>query len=266
MRDTADLGADDPVDALRAQQIELIDMVAGCSAPQLLLPSRCENWCVADVLLHLAQSNEMAVSSLAGRLAEHIDSTAETTPGPLEIESWVDQMVGAERTTPEEARDRYLASATAQEVAFRQVDPTARVMWAAGEMAARTLATTRLTEAWIHSGDVAIGLGRPLRPTDRLWHTARLVWRTVPYALERDSERTDGHPRVVSTDEIAFDLIGTSGTPWVFGDPTAATIVVTGDAVELCEVAGQRRDVTDSSLRVSGAGGDLLLRRLRTFV
>ena len=50
-------------------------------------------------------------------------------------------------------------------------------------MAARSLATTRLTETWIHTVDVAVAFGPPPAPTDRLWHTARLTWRTVPYAL-----------------------------------------------------------------------------------
>ena len=42
----------------------------------LLRPSRCEGWTVADVLLHLAQTNEMAVASAQGRLREYFEATA----------------------------------------------------------------------------------------------------------------------------------------------------------------------------------------------
>ena len=60
----------------------------------------------------------------------------------------------------------------AQLDAFAGSDPKARVVWVAGELAARSLATTRLTETWIHTVDVAVAFGGPPPPTDRLWHTA----------------------------------------------------------------------------------------------
>ncbi len=39
-------------------------------------------------------------------------------------------------------------------------------------------ATTRLAEAWLHTGDVLEPLGIEQPATDRLWHIARLAWRT----------------------------------------------------------------------------------------
>ena len=63
------------------------------------------------------------------------------------------------------------------------MDLSARVTWVAGELSARSLATTRLAETWIHTGDVADALGVSLVPTDRLRQIARLAWRTLALRL-----------------------------------------------------------------------------------
>lgn len=268
----APLAAGDPVSALVAQQLQLIDLVGGRDEDELLMSSRCEGWSVADVLLHMAQSNEMAVASVRGQLGGLPTERTLPVPDPGDIESWVQTMVEAERADPLAARDRYVTSSRAQEAAFRDADGDTRVLWAAGDMAARTLATTRLTETWIHTCDVAFAYGAPPAPTDRLWHTARLVWRTVPYALTRNGHDTTGRdspespPRPITSNDVAFDLVGPSGDRWVFGDPDYAGSTVTGDALELCEVAGQRRDAEQTSLVADGPLGPAVLQRMRTFV
>ncbi len=60
-----------------------------------------------------------------------------------------------------------------------------RVTWVSGQLSLHTLTATRLSEAWIHTGDIASALGVDLAPTDRLRHIARLAWRTLPYAFDR---------------------------------------------------------------------------------
>src|SRR6516165_10547597 len=59
----------DIFEALREQHQELLSMVTGLTEDQLALPSACEGWSVSDVLLHLAQTNEMATASANGQLA-----------------------------------------------------------------------------------------------------------------------------------------------------------------------------------------------------
>lgn len=246
-----------PVDALVAQQDELITLVRGLGDDQLLLPSRCPGWSAADVLLHLAQTNEMAVASVEGRLPEYVSSVAGSIPSSGDVDSWAGTLVAAERSSAGAARQRYLTSAGTQAQAFGSCDLDGRVQWVAGEMAARTLATTRLSETWIHTVDVAAALGVAVPPTDRLWHVARLVWRTVPYAAARGGASLTG--------DVAFELTGPSGDRWVFGEPGSAATVVRGPAVELCEVAGQRAAAGTTSLRAEGVDGDVLLAHVRTF-
>ncbi len=174
-----------PVEALIAQQVELLALVADRPEDQLSLPSRCPGWSAADVLLHLAQTNEMAVASVNGRLSEFVASvTASIAPGD-DVDGLAGALVDAKRSTPGVARDRYLTSARAQATAFVSCDLSARVQWVAGEMAARTLATTRLSETWIHTLDVAAAFGIEVPPTDRLGHVARMVWRKRPYRQGR---------------------------------------------------------------------------------
>ena len=61
------------------------------------------------------------------------------------------------------------------------------------------LATTRLTETWIHAGDVLHAFGQVPAATERLWHIARLAWRTLPYAFARDGlERASRKTRFAS--------------------------------------------------------------------
>ena len=47
-------------------EAELDGLVRDLDPAGLTTPSRCPGWSVADVLLHLAQSNEMAVASVTG--------------------------------------------------------------------------------------------------------------------------------------------------------------------------------------------------------
>ncbi len=252
--------APDVVDALAAQQAELLALVAGRSEDELRRPTRCAGWTAADVLLHLAQTNEAAVASVEGRLGDFslggVDG-AEAT----DVDDLADLAVQAEASmAPGEVRDRWSASAVAQEMAFRSIDPHARVLWVEGELAARSLASTRLSETWIHTVDVASAFGATPEPTDRLWHVARLAWRTVPYAFARAGAELRG--------PVAFELEGPVGSSWSFVPEASAgpaATVVRGSAAELCEVAGQRADAADTDLTAEGPDAVAVLALVRTF-
>ena len=58
------------VAALAAQQEQLSGLLRVLDDAGWRAPTRCEGWDVADVVLHLAQSNEMAVGSITGRYPE----------------------------------------------------------------------------------------------------------------------------------------------------------------------------------------------------
>lgn len=250
----------DVVEALVAQQDELHALVADRDDEALARPTRCEGWSAADVLLHLAQTNEAAVASVAGRL-EDFRLGGVGGEGAADVDELADLAVAAERSgAPTALRDRWWVSAVAQAEAFRGSDPSARVLWVSGELAARSLATTRLSETWIHTVDVASAFGIVPAPTDRLWHVARLAWRTVPYAFERAGQPLAG--------PVAFELVAPDDSTWAFGldDPAVPpATVLRGSAAALCEVAGQRADAADLDLSAEGPDAADVLALVRTF-
>jgi hypothetical protein len=66
--------------ALARQQNELSGLLNGLADADWHTPTRCAGWDVADVVLHLVQTDEMAIGSATGRFA---DVVAELTGGEL---------------------------------------------------------------------------------------------------------------------------------------------------------------------------------------
>ncbi len=126
-----------------------------------------------------------------------------------------------------------------------------------GQLSLQTLATTRLAECWIHTGDIASALGVELVPTDRIRHIARLAWRTLPYAFEEAGLSPRG--------PVALSLIGPGGDRWEFipEDPPLTTI--SGSAAEFCEVAGRRIAPDQTDLVGIGPDAEAVLRLVRTY-
>jgi len=246
------------VDALAAQHDELGAILADLDDAAWAMPSRCDGWTVSDVVLHLAQTDEMASASLAGRFGEHLDEIARSWGAAADVDEGAAAMVAAERgPTASEVHERWRSSAAELRRLLAIDDPSRRVPWVVGDLAARTLATTRLAEAWIHTGDVATAFGPLPPPTDRLRFIARLAWRTLPYAFER-AGRTMAGP-------VAFELIGPAGEAWRFAPDEPAATVIRGSAHELCLVAGQRTAASDTGLQGEGPDADAVLELVRTF-
>jgi uncharacterized protein (TIGR03084 family) len=132
-----------------------------------------------------------------------------------------------------------------------------RVPWVAGRLAARTLATTRLAEAWIHTGDIADPLGIVRVPGERLQLIARLAWRTVPYAFARAGRKLSG--------AVAFELTGPTGDRWDFVPDAEPLTTIRGDADDLCAVAARRVGPEDTSLTGEGPDAEAVLELVRTF-
>src|SRR5262245_52405100 len=248
----------DPIDALAEQQAELSKLVAGLSEADWSRPSRCEGWSIADVLIHLAQTNAMATGSAQGRFAEVVANLTEGVGPAADVDEGADLMVRRERGRPSaEVRARWEASATALREALEAVDPSTRVDWVAGQLSARTLATTRLAETWIHTGDVADGLGLTLMPGNRLQLVARLAWRTLPYAFARDGRTLTG--------SVRFDLRGPDGEAWDFVPDQPPVTTIRGDGVELCCVAARRVPPSETSLEGDGPDAEAVLELVRTY-
>jgi uncharacterized protein (TIGR03084 family) len=251
----------DVTTALAAQLAELDEVLAPLTDAEWATPSLCEGWSVADVVLHLAQTNEMATASALGKFDE---SLTRITVGGGGTATNVDEgaaiAVANERGLPNEGLlARWRASAADMREALEATDPHTRVTWVAGRLSVRTLTTTRLAETWIHAGDVAEPLGVLLPPTNRLWHIARLAWRTLPYAFAGAGTELSG--------PVVFDLSAPDGEDvWAFRDrDTEPTTYITGPAEELCQVAARRVSPADTGLTGEGPDADAVLALVRTY-
>jgi uncharacterized protein (TIGR03084 family) len=131
------------------------------------------------------------------------------------------------------------------------------VPWVTGLLSARSLATTRLAEGWIHTGDVQAAFGRPPSATAGLRHIARLAWRTLPYAFAEAGRELSG--------PVAFELTGPSGERWDLVPDDEPATVVRGDALDLCLVAGRRRTPADTGLTAEGPDAKAVLELVRTY-
>ncbi|WP_163508762.1 maleylpyruvate isomerase family mycothiol-dependent enzyme [Fodinicola acaciae] len=246
------------VGALAAQHDELATLLAPLDESGWSRPTRCEGWSVSDVVLHLSQTDELAVASAADRFAEVSaqmfgDSTASS------VDDAADRMVARQRgPAGAEIFQRWQAGTVALRQALLAIDPDSlrRLSWVAGTLSVRTLVATRISECWIHTGDVAAAIGQPLAPTDRLWHIARLAWRTIPYAFGRAGRELTG--------PVTFELTGPSGEPWTFASDNAVT-VVRGTAEDLCNVAGRRALPSEVALRAEGPDAEAVLDLVRTY-
>jgi uncharacterized protein (TIGR03084 family) len=254
-------------DDLAAEQERLEKILSGLVEAQWTSPSGAEGWTIADVVLHLAQSEEGVEATTARRpLRAGLGAVAGTT-----TDEWAAERVRLERAAPAEVFARWQRARQAALAAVRAADPDQPLEWVTGPVKPATLATTRLAEHWAHGLDITGPLGIDFPDTERLRHIAWLAHRTLPYALS-----LAGQPPVA----VRCELTGPDGTgpdgpsldgpalddadTWRFG-PADAESAITGTAGEFCRVAAQRLDPAKSGLRASGPHGATALRVLRTY-
>jgi uncharacterized protein (TIGR03084 family) len=250
---------DEIVAALAEEHEELASILRGLDEPDWLRPSRCVGWTVADVVTHLEQSDRMALGSLRGEFAAVVAELTNGLAPASSVDEGAELLVASRRgRSGDEVRATWQATASALQHALAGGDPHQRVEWVAGTLSARTLAATRLAEAWIHTGDVAAAFDIEVMPTDRLRHIARLAWRTLPYAFGRDGRALAG--------PVAFRLTGPAGDPWDFvpeGEPAMTT--VRGNATDLCLVAARRVEPDQTALVAEGPDAAAVLALVRTY-
>jgi len=246
--------------ALADQHDELDRMLRGLNTDDWDRPSRCAGWTVADVVLHLAQSDELALASGRGAFGAGFAGIPASTEGdtPRNVDDAAALAVATQRgpSGPQLYR-RWSESATSMRKLLAGSDPRQPMAWVTGQLPARTLATTRLAEAWIHTGDIAAAVGIEPRAGEPLWHIARLAWRTLPYAFARAG--------YVPTGPIAVELIAPDSSSWMFEPDVAARTVIRGSALEFCLVAARRLDPGASTLVADGPDGRAVLDLLRTY-
>jgi uncharacterized protein (TIGR03084 family) len=247
-------------DDLEAEQDRLADILARLSGAQWATPSLAQGWTVRDVVVHLAQGEEMAVARLSGARNPAADDRDGRT-----VEQLMAGLVEADPATPAQALRRWQQARGQAMDLLRAADPQRRIEWAAAPLKPAALATTRLAEHWTHGLDITGPLGIDFPDTARLRHVAWLAHRMLPYAYG-----LAGEPPA----EIRAELTAPDGTTtWEFGPPDAAS-AITGDAGVFCRVAAQRLTPAQAAqtaaapgaaLQTSGPDGARALALIRTY-
>jgi uncharacterized protein (TIGR03084 family) len=235
---------------LAAEQDRVEAVLAGLPGDAWRHESGAPGWTVADVVLHLAQTEEAVVlTATAGTAFGDWRDAADT------LDEAMDLMVRAQRTDPEAIFQRWRAARRAALTALRDADPGQPLRWAAASLRPRTLATTRLAEHWAHALDITGPLGIPYPDTDRLRHIAWLGHSTLPYAFGLAGQE----PR-----EVYCELTAPDGGTWRYGPPGAES-TITGPAGAFCRVGARRLDRGGSGLATTGPHGAAALRVLRNY-
>ena len=245
-------GRGDVLDDLEAEYARLDGILSGLDDAAWRSPSAAEGWSIADVVLHLAQSEELAVASVAEAGVER--SIATETRG---VDDAAAERVLAERAEPTAVFERWRRSSAAAVAALRSSDPDRLVPWVGGSLKPATLATTRLAEHWAHALDITTPLGLDLPDTDRLRHIAWLGHRTLPYSFQLAGQ--EPHP-------VFCELTapGATGGVWRFGPPDAPS-TIRGEAGAFCRVGAQRLRPDESGLETGGPFGRAALGVLRNY-
>jgi uncharacterized protein (TIGR03084 family) len=258
--------AGDIFEDLAAEQDRLEAILAGLSEAQWHSPSAAAGWSIRDVVLHLAQTEEAVVASLAGGpgLSEARSSIIEESEGDPSggdsvgrdpLDRAMDRWVRADSASAPVVFERWCQARRAAVQSLRQADPGRRFGWAAATLKPKTLATTRLAEHWAHGLDVTEPLGLDFPDTDRLYHIAWLGHGTLPYAFGFVGEEPH---------EVRCELTGPGGAVWCFGPADAPSRIV-GDAGAFCRIGARRLAPGASGLALSGPYAASALRVLRNY-
>ena len=145
-------------DDLAAEQERLAAILGGLDETQWASPSGAAGWTIADVVLHLAQSEESVLATVSGGdlRAGRRDLAGGT------VDELMAALVRAERGPgPDEVFARWQRARRAALDALRAAGPDRPLPWVAAPVKPATLATTRLAEHWAHGLDITGPRPRP---------------------------------------------------------------------------------------------------------
>lgn len=240
----------DILDDLAAEYAALDSVLSDLTPDMWAHPSLADGWSVSDVVLHLAQTEEMVLASASSQSQDNFRE------GEGDLDELMDRAVASERgTSGADVLARWRKASSEVHATLTSHSPGEKIAWATVPLSPRTLATTRLAEHWAHALDITVPLGLDYPDTARLWHIARLGQRTLPYAFMVAGE--EGGP-------VHCKLTGPDGDLWEFGDTDAAS-VISGPAGEFCRVGARRVAPEDTSLSAIGPHAATALRVLRNY-
>ena len=208
-------------------------------------------WTVRDTIAHLADFEELGADSIAGgdrikRWQTASDLTA------LKQEA-IDK---GRNMRPQDVIEWWRGGRAKVVEPLSHMKAEDRIAWIAGDMSARTFATFRLMETWMHGLDIYATLGIEVEDTPRIRHISWLGWKTLPYAFKQAGE--DYEP-------VRVEVIGPGYTKWIYG-PADTDQLIKGSASDWARVVVRRIDPAKTRLKVSGDFAEKALQVARAYL
>jgi uncharacterized protein (TIGR03084 family) len=209
-------------------------------------------WSIQDIVAYLASSEEFAL-----RVIEEGRGPLQESELYASLEEYAVSGIERGRTMrPQDVIEWWRGARAGVVDALSRMIPSDRLPWFAGDIAARTFATARLTETWSYGLDVQDIAAMEIEDTPRLRHVTRFAWQTLPYAFKKEG---------YTYTPIRLEVIGPGYAKWVHG-PEDSDQRIKGSAGEWCRVATGRMPASATSLRADGEIAELALRIARTAV
>ena len=130
-----------------------------------------------------------------------------------------------------------------------------RIEWIEGDMSARTFATFRLMETWMHGLDIYATLGIEVEDTQRIRHVCWFGWKTLPYAFKQAGEHYE---------PVRVEVIGPGYSKWVYG-PEDSENLIKGSASDWARLVVRRAN-GNTRLKVTGDHAEKAVRLAQTFL
>ncbi len=229
---------------LRDESEALYQLMADLPDADFTTPTGFKNWTFNDILEHLHIWNVAAYESYADEAAfdAFVDKVkADVMAGNLKNfeRKYIDGLYG--QALLQAWRDYYVKMTDA----FSELDPKHRVKWIGPDMSARSSITARLMETWAHGLAIYDALGVTRQDADRIKNIVVLGMNTFNWSFQVKGQTPPGAIPYI-------ELTAPSGETWQFGEPSD-TSAVTGTASEFCQVVTQTRNISDTTLKLTGA-------------
>ena len=234
------------VGALAEQQDELAALLADLDDDGWATPSACEGWSVADVVLHLAQTNEMATGSARGDLAAVARQLTEGLPPVPATSTTAPTRWSPRSATSAPPRSTSAGSGRAPTCAPRcstasraTASRGSWATWPPAPSAPPAWPRRGSTPATSPTGSASSSCPPTASGTSPAWPGAR-----SPTPSPREGLEPPG--------PVAFELTAPSGADWTFRPDGDAPTVIRGPGYDLCRVASRRVAPADTALTAEG--------------
>lgn len=208
-------------------------------------------WTVRDTISHLADSEELAATVIAG--------TADLSKfrSAADLDALRRQAIKTGRAMrPQDVIEWWRGGRAKVVEPLSHMRASDRVEWIEGTMSARTLATTRLMQTWAHGLDIYATMKTQVEDTPRIRHICWLGWKTLPYAFKAAGE--DYTP-------VRVEVIGPGYAKWVYG-PADAENIIKGSASDWARLSVHRIGLEKTRLKITGAGAEKAAKFVKAFI